>query len=388
VDSMRLRGIRKKLDQSCGWCGNVGVDTSKDHVFPGAIGGTLRVSVASCTKCQISLSKAEKEFSRRSLYAVFTADGGPKGRHKGKPGSGLIQPRFLLVRHPLGGYCESFLEAGCETPFSQPYIEIDVATSQARRRGAKPEDVEKLVTRIKEMLDSKPDARGLVAEIQVRTDDLKEIGADPDFWPRIVLDPAGDLFIRSRNPEEATRFMRALTLLVQNYDQFPYDPKSWSPVEITSGTPHAVLFAFRHAAIQRVIAKVACGVATVGLGRKIFEEPIALEVRRFALEDQFDKTCSSVEQICLPGVLKSWPELHVAAVVELEGKLLGIVSLYGDCNLVEFGPAPSKMNLKIPIAAHCRKSGGDTRMLMGESALSMSDELKRQVLLLRGPNKG
>jgi hypothetical protein len=196
------------------WCGRINTELQDDHVFPRSIGGTKELCVPSCGSCQTSISKAEKELSRNSAYAMHLLEAGPRGRRSRKdPASGFIEAQYVLVPHPLGGYNETALKAGAgESPTALPYIEIEVANGSflCRRRASVPSEIDKLMATFERLHECKPDQDGLVAEVDVLTHDLGEIGNDPDFWPRIVLDLKGRLFIRARSPEESgqisTRF--------------------------------------------------------------------------------------------------------------------------------------------------------------------------------------
>src|SRR5258708_10472295 len=196
------------LDHSqCLWCDKNDVSLDEDHVFPRAIGGTKELWVPACRDCQTVISKLELEAARESNYSLFTAMHGPPGRDKRRPASGAIRARYLLVKNPFGGYGESAMYAGSETPVSLPHIEIDVAgSSLARRRGPNQASVQRLVEGLRNIVHRKPDARGFIGELEVRTDRLPEIDSDPDFWPRVVLDPSGHLYLRARNSDEALKF--------------------------------------------------------------------------------------------------------------------------------------------------------------------------------------
>ena len=135
-----------KRTSRCAWCGKENVRLTDDHIFPRSIGGTKELAVPSCDLCQNSFSLAEEEFARASVYAIYIADSGPRGRDKRKPGSGVIRTKYLLVRHPLGGYGETGLRAGTGTGEALPHIEINLnGRAEARRRGKQPEDIDRLI---------------------------------------------------------------------------------------------------------------------------------------------------------------------------------------------------------------------------------------------------
>src|SRR5260370_2700606 len=122
--------VSKTLHQAvggrCAWCGRADRTLTEDHVFPRVLGGTKELWIPSCTECQTFISRAELEVGRSSFYSLFRLTQGPKGRDKRKPGSGLLEARYMLVKHPLGGYGEAGLRVGDEKPQPLPPIEIDV----------------------------------------------------------------------------------------------------------------------------------------------------------------------------------------------------------------------------------------------------------------------
>src|SRR2546421_414139 len=115
------------LEGICTWC-NEFAPLTDDHVFPRSIGGTKHLKLPSCEKCQRTISAAETELSRRSIFAVYLVESGPAGRDKRRSTSGAIRSDYVLNRHPLGGYGEAVLKAGGGAQ-GLPYIEIDVASA-------------------------------------------------------------------------------------------------------------------------------------------------------------------------------------------------------------------------------------------------------------------
>ena len=109
----------------CFWCDIVTEKLTADHIVPRALGGTLEFTVPACQSCQFILSKAEFEVSRKSSLAIPALAASLSPRHPNRPRSGQLQPTYLLVPHPYGGYGESLMSAG-EKMSSLPYIEIKV----------------------------------------------------------------------------------------------------------------------------------------------------------------------------------------------------------------------------------------------------------------------
>src|SRR5258708_7319967 len=114
-------------DPQCTWCDRNDVRLDKDHIFPRALGGTKELWVPSCRICQTVISKLERQAARQSHYSLFCLTHGPAGRDKRKPSSGLIRARYVLSKHPLGGYGEVAIHAGADTPPALAHIEIDYA---------------------------------------------------------------------------------------------------------------------------------------------------------------------------------------------------------------------------------------------------------------------
>jgi len=158
-----------KIETECFWCEEASAGLDEDHVFPRSIGGTKKLFVPSCRVCQTSISKAEADLSRKSAYAMYLVEAGPRGRHRRTdPASGLIEAAYTLVPHPLGGYNETALKAGAgESPTALPYVEINVADGSfaCRRRASEPAEMDKLVSAFEQLRAGKPNQNGLVREL-------------------------------------------------------------------------------------------------------------------------------------------------------------------------------------------------------------------------------
>ena len=243
----------------------------------------------SCRRCQTSLSQAESALSRKSTYAMHLLEAGPRGRDRRRdPASGQIAAEYVLVPHTLGGYNETALKAGAgECPIALPYVEINVTDSllTCRRRASEPSEMERLVSTIERMLAGKPDEKGLLCELSVLTHDLGEIGKDPEFWPRIVLDLKGHLFIRARNPEEALKFMSAFTQYLRagvfnDYSRWVAGPP------IMGSTPHQVMIVHDRYLVGRAFAKISCSLSFVAFGEHAKELSRFEILRSYALGNQ------------------------------------------------------------------------------------------------------
>ncbi len=360
----------------CLWCDRSDVALSKDHVFPRALGGTKDLWVPACRDCQTEISKLETEAARQSHYSLFCVTHGPPGRDKRKPGSGVIRARYLLVKNPLGGYGESAFRAGADIPETLPHIEIDVTGhGGARRRGPTPASVERLLVALGNILDRKPNARGFIGELEVRTDRLLDIDADPDFWPRVVLDLSGHVYIRARNPDEALRFITALIYgLKAGVFQKDYD--AWTNSNIAAGAPHWLSLKYDKFVAQRLAGKIACGLMFLQFGSTVRTAESFRRVRDFVLRNSSDGTASVVTQLYDAGTETPWRENHIAFICIQDGQILAMVSIYGDCHLVQFGDASG---LLLPVEKHvamCRWDGTRAGMVRATSVPQVVVELQ------------
>ena len=363
----------------CVWCDRGDVILDEDHIFPRALGGTKELWVPACRDCQTVLSKLEVEAARQSHYSLFCVTHGPGGRHKRKTGSGVIRARYLLVKHPLGGYGESALRAGAGLPESIPHIEIDVTTNRgARARGPTPECVDRLVLALLKIVDRKPDAQGLIGEIQVRTDELPEITADADFWPRVVLDLSGHTYIRARNSDEALRFAAALIPALKG-GAFR-DHSGWTNSEVAAGTSHQLLLKYDKLVVQRLAGKIACGLMILQSGTGVTTDISFRRVRDFVLANSVGRTASPVTQLCDAGTETPWKGNHVALICRQDSRILGIISMYGDCQLVDFGADSRILPPNETLVAMCRWDGTRAQILTEAIVPEVAAELKSRAV--------
>jgi len=311
---------------------------------------------------------------------------GPPGRDKRKPGSGVIRARYLLVKNPLGGYGEAAIRAGTDTPEALPHIEIDVSTNAcARRRGPSPAWVERLVAALRNILNRKPDARGFIGELEVRTDRLPEMGADADFWPRVVLDFSGHLYVRARNPDEALRFVEALIRSIRA-GAFAKDYSAWTNTEIIGSSPHWLALKYDRFVVQRVAGKIACGLMFLQFGAAVRTESSFRRVRDFVLGDSIDPAAPLIAQLSEAGTQTPWKENHVAFICRQDDRTLAIVSVYGDCHMVQFGAGSSALWPDETEVAMCRWDGMHTRMVPATSVPEVVAKLKSRAAEWRGHN--
>lgn len=359
---------------SCFWCERPDTNLEDDHVFPRAIGGTKELSVRSCRPCQTALSKAELALSRKSTYAMHLLEAGPRGRDRRRDAaSGQIEAEYVLVPHPLGGYNESAFRAGAgEFPIALPYVEINVSDSllTCRRRAPEPAEMEKLVGAVERMLASKPDEKGLLCEISVLTHDLGEVGKDPDFWPRIVLDLRGRLFIRARNPEEALKFMSAFTQYLQagafkDYSRWVTGPP------ISGSTPHQVMIVHDRYMVGRVFAKIACSLAFITIGEQAKQLSRFEILRSYALGGHTEVWEGLVRELRFPGTLKYFGSRHIAALTSKSNHMVALVSLCGGLELIDLGEMPASAPSSLNALASSEIDGTKTQLLPTEETGSI-----------------
>jgi hypothetical protein len=363
----------------CLWCDKNNVLLDEDHVFPRAIGGTKELWVPACRDCQTVISKLELEAARQSNYSLFTVTHGPPGRDKRRPASGVIRARYLLVKNPLGGYGESAMYAGSETPVSLPHIEIDVAgSSLARRRGPNPPSVQRLVDALKNIVHRKPDARGFIGELEIRTDRLPEIDSDPDFWPRVVLDLSGHVYLRARNHDEALKFV-AILVQALNAGVFDHDYSAWSTSEIIGGSPHWLALSYDRFVGQRLAGKIACGLMFLQFGSTVRSDQQFQVVRKFTLGNTGELGKLPVTQLCDAGTQTQWNGEHVAFICGYDGRVFGVVSIYGDCQMVEFGTGSETMVPDENQVAMCKWDGTQARFVPATSVPQVVTELRSRV---------
>lgn len=355
--------------RSCAWCGAFGVELDDDHIFPRSIGGTKQLKLKACRKCQTSIGDAEKEMSRRSVFALHCVDSGPPGRSKRKPTSGMIETIYTLNHHPLGGYGEAVLKSGGGI-HGLPYIEVDVSETGPRGnlRAASPMEAERLLATFEALFKQRPDAKGLICELLVKTE-LDEVATDPEFWPRVVLGLDGNLFIRARNPDEAAKLV---DWVVRYINSTPVrDHSGWKSGEVKGGSSHTVAISFDWRKVDRVIAKIACGLVLYGTGDW---EPSFLTAAKGYVRGESRGEQQFVRQVKDPGALSFWPEHHVAAVLDVDHELKSVVSLFGSCHVVSLGTLIGHCD-RTPIVARSRRDGTETVILTGCSASEIVEKL-------------
>jgi hypothetical protein len=210
---------------------------------------------------------------------------------------------------------------------------------------------------------------------------LGKIAKDDEFWPRIVLDLAGKVFIRARNPVEAGNF---ITLFVRALETGAFrDHSSWTSGEVVGGTVHTVAMRYRASAVVRVVAKIACGLTFLRLGCDGPKSEIHRNARAVVNPEGPDAPAAFTKFISEPGTLRLWPDHHVGIVELREGHLRSIVSLYGDCRTIDLGPLLNSVEFK-PIVAFCREDGTHAFIVEGEESEKVIGDLNRYVAGCQG----
>lgn len=347
----------------CAWCNKPAIDASKDHIFPRVLGGTKGLSVPACAKCQTAISKFELEVGRSSPYSMFLIEQGHKGRDSRKRTSGFLRTRYCLVKHPLGGYGEACVRIGEDTPRALPHLEIDVYTKQMRRRGANPEEVDRLVEVLLASIPRIRHAKELVEELYARTENIPEISDDPDFWPRVVLDLSGRPFIRARNTKEARLFAELLMVFLRAGAFRDYS--RWTSTEISGGTPHTVQLRCRVSSLHRLAAKVTFGLAWIGSLEVQARPEVLRALRDFVLGHHVTGLAPTVLWASKPNSIAVFPNHHIAVVTRLHDRLRGLTSFYGDCSVVELALTPESLTGFETVAAISRKDGTKTDVVGG-----------------------
>jgi hypothetical protein len=312
---------------------------------------------------------------------------GPAGRDKRKLGSGVIRARYLLVKNPLGGYGEAGIRAGADIPEALPHIEIDVAgQGGARRRGPSPASAKRLVVSLMGILGRTPNPQGFISELEVRTDPLPDIDPDPDFWPRVVLDLSDRVYIRARTSNEALRFVTALIHGLK-LGAFEKDYTGWTNSEIVAGSPHSLSLVYDKFVVQRLAGKIACGLMFLQFGPTVRTHEPFRRVRGFVLGSPGDRTASPVTQVCDAGTETPWKGNHVAFICTHDDRTLAVVSIYGDCQLVNFGANSGLFLPDETQLAMCMWNGTQARMVPASTVPGVATELKSRAASFFTPSQ-
>jgi hypothetical protein len=344
-------------------------------VIPRSIGGTLEYALPSCEACQVILSKAEAILSRKSILAFHAVATDLPPRHPHRPESGILQVVFLLVKNPLGGYGESALRAGGKLE-SLCHCEIKVVPGEqieGRVRGESRAKTDLLFAKFKDALSSTPGPDGLVCEVKVDLDIPPEISADPDFWPRMVLLPNGNLLLRARDPEEAKRFADVFTQIVtRGVEQFR---GTWESAEIQGGTQHHIKLEYDSHAVRRVAAKIAYGLFLLASGLEL-DEDRDRELRAYVLglaDPAIEPVAEAPESFALTTGDTPFHQVIFGPPHDLEA---AIVRLYGYGFRVDLGSAARR--LPHPLVVLCATDGSGMRLADSEEtnqALAASESL-------------
>jgi hypothetical protein len=383
--------VQTKQLQHCVWCGNSKNELTKDHVFPRGLGGTRQLAVPSCRTCQDKIRSAETEVARRSIFALYRLDKGPPPSDKKQSDSGAVEAKYVLVKDWLGGYNE-VAPRSHRDPITLPCIEFDVtslgthrfgATSEegiTRVRGSTPEDVKRLVEAVLKVVQGPPDKSGLLGEVPVELLSEAESGiaSDPDFWPRVFLDLKGQLKIRARDGQEATRLFEAVVYRAQ---RGAFKALSgWATWQVQAGTPHLFCLEWNYSALLRVVAKIAYGAAYCRALPKILESESLRQVRDFVLGTQNGNTTLPVRQIGDTESISDWPDHHVVLIESCRNRLQGIVALCGACFIVDLGENPLSEVFARPVVAMSRRDGTDTRFATDDVAKMVAEILRCHVV--------
>lgn len=348
----------------CTWCKNEAESLTRDHVIPRAIGGTLDYALPSCETCQKELSKAEAILVRKSILAIHAVSSELRPRHPKRRVSGVLRAGYLLVKNPLGGYGESVLRAGDKVE-SLCHCEIKVAPGEpieGRTRGQSRAHTDLLFAKFKSALSKTPGPNGLICEINVACDVPQEIRADPDFWPRMVMLPNGNLLLRARDPEEAQRFIRVFTPLVMSgVDAFR---GAWQSAEISGGTQHHMMLEYEPQAVRRVAAKIAYGLFLLASENELDERRDS-DLRAYILGLEGDKPEPVTEAPESFRFTTGDTPFHQVVLGPRHDPKAAIVRLYGYAFRVDLGDAVRRLS---PIVVLCATDGSGMRLADPEEA--------------------
>ena len=346
---------------TCFWCHGDFDTLTDDHIVPYSLGGTNEYTVRACNTCQNRLSKAEHETARKSGLAIHALASPLAPRHPERPNSGHLQPTYLLVKHPEGGYGETLLSAG-ERASLLPYFEIKIVEGEpleGRVRGT-TEGARRLLDIFRGALNSTPSADRPLIEIKTSCELDEEIENDKGFWPRIVLLPGDRLLLRGRNPQELIHFIQVFTQLATSDYAVP-DQWSTSGGEIKGGTPHLMRLQFAPRSVRRVATKIAYALFTSVAKGTIGVDHDAL-LRNYVLGLSNSPDEPVVEgQSPLATTTSSTP--HYFLLSPFQYPQCAVVNLYGFAFRIELG---SLANLSAPVAMICETDGSGMRTASSE----------------------
>ena len=358
----------------CFWCNKDFERLTDDHIVPQSLGGTLDFSVRSCEACQTRLSKAEREVARKSTLAIHALSSPIRPRHPDRPTSGHLQPLFLLVKNPLGGYGESLLSTG-EKMHSLAYLEAKVVPgepTEARVRGATAAEAQLLLNLLRKALhlDKKFEPGELVCELSANLEVDPEVAADPEFWPRLVLQPGNRLMFRARDPEELVRCAKVLEFIARS--DYQIDPSKWSSdVQITGGTPHKIGLSFDPQCVRRVAAKIAYALHST-IAKKKLQSPEDERMRSYILGAEItpDEPVSITPD---PTTWTTSSDPHFALLSPEHDRSAAFVNLYGFSFRVELGQTGM---LPKPVAVICEIDGSGMRLASEEEVTGFTTQMK------------
>lgn len=364
--------------QRCIWCGESKGALTEDHVFPRSLGGTKQLVVPACKYCQTKISKLEKEVARRSIFALHRFDKGPHRRKKGRPESGSVEARYVLVKDWMGGYSEMAFRTGGQA-ITLPCIELDPVTLKCRKHGSVPEDIDKLVESVIDVIKGPPDESGVLGEVPVEllSEYEENIASDPDFWPRVFLDLKGQLRIRARDEQEATLLIELVVKAAQR-GAFK-NHCGWATGEIPAGARHRIRLEWNDRAVLRVVAKIAYTTAFLQVPVEVRNSEKWRRIRNFVLDDEEAKGKLPVRQISEADSMKQWPDHHVVLIQSRNRRLWGIVVLYGACFVVNLGKDCMPKVFAKPFVAMTRRDGTKTYIASKDETETVAKTLWRSV---------
>jgi hypothetical protein len=195
-----------------------------------------------------------------------------------------------------------------------------------------------------------------VCEVNVSLEVPAEVSMDPDFWPRMVLLPNGNLLLRARDPQEAQRFAMVFTELVRKgAEQFRGD---WKSTEILAGTQHHMKLEYNAQAVRRVAAKIAYGLFLLLSGTELDrDQDCKLRAYILGSDVEPEPVMEAPESFAVTTGSAAYHEVIFGPSHDVEA---AIVRLYGYAFRVELGSAARRLSR--PIVVLCPTDGSGMRL--------------------------
>lgn len=362
----------------CTWC-KTKVAKSKDHVFPKCLGGKLTggLSVRSCGDCQTKISRAEQAIARHSPIALERYKRGVRPRNPSRLESGVIETEMSLVKDSTTNRYSGFvLRSGSSTPQTLPALEIEVSSGHGWYQGDSIGDVNRMLEKLRKLFSSPPNDSEPVYKFNLKElpEDWMMIRNDPDFNPRITMNPRGKIEVWARDSDEGTRFIRYLILLSQRGVLEDRTGENWATWSVPAGTEHEFHIVYNPEVICRVVLKVAFGTAIAWL-RSNGHPDIECPAIRSAILGEMPLADGVVTSVASPpGSVERWKDSMVSALPPQVTSGPAAVGLFGHWFQVRLPGADEMPVEALAFGAVCPVAGDFAQRWLSESeALSALD---------------